>query len=399
MGSTTRMPRAPALDGLRGIAALSIVVLHAWLYTTTSAEKTDSVLDAAVHQFRLGVPLFFVLSGFLLYRAWVLAVRHGRRAPSVVEFARRRAWRIAPAYALALVGTLALLAPLGDVRGVDVPDAHLLALFAVFASNLHPQTVGALDPPMWTLAVEVQFYVLLPLVAVAAAAIAGRGPRWVLLVPPLLLLAGGTAFNLHTSDQAGSIVAATSLMALAPCFACGMGAAVLADHPALQQRMLMALVAIAGLGLVVADGAWHEGDAGQLGRVLRDLPAAVGFAAIVLAASGPWRRRLASRPLQLLGTLSFPIYLWHMPLMLGLRGAGLFPEGRPVAAFFAVMAATLPVAWLSWTMVERPALRRCADRGRRAGARDRADRVHPAEFAAAGGGVPGPQAQRHPVAA
>jgi peptidoglycan/LPS O-acetylase OafA/YrhL len=394
------MSRAPALDGLRGIAALSIVVLHAWLYTTTSEEKADSALDGAVHQFRLGVPLFFVLSGFLLYRAWVTAVRDDRRPPHLATYARRRAWRIVPAYGLALVGSLALLALLGDVRGVNVPDAPLLALFAVFASNLHPETVGALDPPMWTLAVEVQFYVLLPLLAVGAAAAARRGPRWVLLVPPVLLLAGGTAYNLHTAGQAGSVVVAASLMALAPCFACGMAAAVVADRAWLQTRAAAVLLAVGGAALVVADGAWHEADAGPLGRILRDLPAAAGFAAIVLVAAGPWRRRLASRPLQLLGTLSFPIYLWHMPLMLGLRGAGLFPEGRPVAAFAAVMAVTLPVAWCSWALVERPALRWSGARERRRRATRPLYGLHtpaPMPHAMGFGAAAPPQAQ--PVAA
>jgi peptidoglycan/LPS O-acetylase OafA/YrhL len=392
------MSRAPALDGLRGIAALSIVVLHAWLYTTTAEQKTDSVLDGAVHQFRLGVPLFFVLSGFLLYRAWVLATRDGSPAPRLRTYAWRRAWRIVPAYALALAGTLALLLPLGDVRGVNVPDAHLLALFAVFASNLHPQTVGALDPPMWTLAVEVQFYVLLPMLAIGASAAARRGPRLLLLAPPLLLILGGTAYNLHTASQTGSVVVAASLMALAPCFGCGMAAAVIADRPWLRSRPATLVLALGGLALVIGDGVWHEGDAGPLGRVLRDLPAAVGFATIVLVAAGPWRHRLASRPLQLLGQLSFPIYLWHMPLMLGLRGAGLFPEGRPVAALLAVLAVTLPVAWASWTCVERPALRWSAARERRRRLPRPAYGLHtPAPPSVAGHGLGAAAAQ--PVAA
>ncbi len=359
------MSRAPALDGLRGLAALSIVVLHVWLYTTTAQEKSDSLADGVVHQFRLGVPLFFCLSGFLLYRAWVVAVRDGAARPVVADYARRRAWRILPAYALALVGSLALLVPFADVRGVDVPDSGLLLLFAVFASNLHPETVGALDPPMWTLAVEVQFYVVLPLLAVAAAALAARHHRGWLVVPPVMLIAGGTLFNLATATQPGSMVNAASFAALAPCFGCGMVAALLADARWTQARVATAALLVAGVVLVVADGAWHEGDPGGAGRVWRDLPAAVGFAAIVLVCVGRGRHRLRARPLQILGELSFPIYLWHMPLMLGLRGFGLFPEGRPLAALAAVLAMTLPVAWCSWHLVERPLLRWSAARERR----------------------------------
>lgn len=363
------MSRAPALDAVRGVAALAIVVLHAWLYTTTTAQKGDSLLDGAVHQFRLGVPLFFVLSGFLLYRAWVAAARGGRPLPDLADYARRRAWRIVPAYALVLAGSLALLVPISDVRGVDVPDLPHLGLFLVFASNLHPATSGALDPPLWTLAVEVQFYVLLPLVAVL---VLGRRPhprvpsgRVVLLIPPLLLLVAGTLYNLYWSGRVGSIVVANSLPALVPCFAVGMAAAVVADVPLLRRRGVPAALLAAGAALVVVDGVWHEGDAGVAGRIWRDLPAAVGFGAIVLVAFHARGRIFATRAVRLLGDLSFPIYLWHMPLMLALRGAGLFPEGRPLAALVVVLAVTLPVAWVSWTCVERPALRHAARTRRR----------------------------------
>ncbi len=346
------MRRSPALDGLRGLAALSIVVLHAWLYTTTTAEKGDSVADGVVHQLRLGVPLFFCLSGFLLYSGWIT------RAPRLREYAGKRFWRIVPAYALALAGTLALLVPLQGVRGVDVPDTPLLALFAVFASNLHPDTVGALDPPMWTLAVEVQFYALLPLLAWSAIR-TGR-----LVLAPAVLLIGGTVFNNVIADQPGSVVASSSLAALAPCFGAGMLAAV-AVHRRPSLRLGGALVLVlAGAALVVVDGAWHEAEAGFAGRVWRDLPAAVGFALVVVALATRGRTWLGGRVLQRLGDLSFPIYLWHMPLMLGLRGFGLFPEGRPVAALVSVLAVTLPVAWISFRFVEQPLLAWSAERRR-----------------------------------
>ncbi|UTI62354.1 acyltransferase [Paraconexibacter antarcticus] len=383
------MSRAPALDALRGVAALAIVALHAWLYTTTVAEKGDSLGDAVVHQLRLGVPLFFVLSGFLLYRSWVVAARGGRPLPRLGTYARRRAARVVPAYAAALLGSLLLLAPLADVRGVDIPPLHALPLFAVFASNLSPATTGALDPPMWTLAVEVQFYVLLPVLAWLALDAPERRDTRVpgtarLLAPPLVLLAGGTLFNLAHAVGAGSIVVATSLPALAPCFACGMAAAVLAERPTVRRRPpgVRILVLLAAAALVVLDGGWHEADAGYAGRILRDLPAAAGFAAVILVAAqarGTTARVLATAPFRVLGALSFPVYLWHMPLMLGLRGAHVFPEHHPAAAFAAVLAVTLPVAWLSWTFVERPGIRWAAARERRPGPGRESRRPHLAE--------------------
>lgn len=357
--------RNAALDVVRGAAALAIVALHAWLYTTTVAQKNDSLLDGIAHQLRLGVPLFFVLSGYLLYGAWVRAHRDGAPPPALRDYARKRAWRIVPGYAACLVGSLALLTALGPcVRGVDLPQPEHLWLFAVFASNLKRDTLGALDPPMWTLAVEVQFYVVLPL---AAALV----PRWRrsragLLVPPAVVLVAGTLFNLVAAHRTHSQIAADSLPAMAPVFACGMLAATV--DPRVLTRGRAALLLLAGVLLAVGDGWWHQsGDTGVAIRVLRDLPAGAGFAAIVLVLAHRGHR-VRSRPLAYLGGLSYGIYLWHMPLMLGLRGAHLFPEGRPFAAFFAVLAATVPVAWLSWTLVERPLLqrsRRAPRRGRR----------------------------------
>src|SRR5918998_3366425 len=67
--------RSASLDGLRGLAALSIFVFHGWLYTMPSPDATDrsSIGDYAAHELRLGLVAFFVLSGFLLCRPWFAA--------------------------------------------------------------------------------------------------------------------------------------------------------------------------------------------------------------------------------------------------------------------------------------------------------------------------------------
>ena len=91
--------------------------------------------------------------------------------------------------------------------------------------------------------------------------------------------------------------------------------------------------------------------------VVRDLPAAVGFAAVVaLAAHGARAGRvLGTRPLAGLGTVSYGVYLWHVPLILWAKGHGLLP-GSPVVAGLVALAATLVVATASWLLVERPIL-------------------------------------------
>lgn len=350
------------LQALRGLAALSVLTLHCWLYTTREGEKHDSFADGLIHQLRLAVPLFFCLSAFMLYRAWVASALDGLPAPRTGEYLRRRARRILPGYWLCLVATVILLEPLADTRGVDVPPSALLGLFAVFAQNLHPATTGALDPPMWTLAVEVQFYLVLPLLA-ALAYLPARGlrarRRSDLLVAPFAMIAASLAFDVFLIGRPGSIVAADSLLVAAPAFACGMAARVLLHGRALSRAAARWILAL-GASLVVADGAWHESGAGLAGMALRDLPADAGFALVVAALSTHRGRMFASRPLLWLGSISFGVYLWHMPLMLFERGVGLFPEHQPIAAALAVSALTLPVAWASWALVERPLLRRSA---------------------------------------
>lgn len=76
--------RLASLDGLRGLAALSVFSFHVWLYTMSKPAATDrsSFGDYAAHELRLGLVLFFVLSGFLLSRPWFAAALDGRGLPA-----------------------------------------------------------------------------------------------------------------------------------------------------------------------------------------------------------------------------------------------------------------------------------------------------------------------------
>src|SRR3954454_4681930 len=94
----------PALDGLRAIAVTAVFVYHGALGSTTLTEHAG---DLVVH-FDTGVQIFFVLSGFLIYRQFAAAHLAGRHVGEVRTYARRRALRIYPAYWLALVVLLLL---------------------------------------------------------------------------------------------------------------------------------------------------------------------------------------------------------------------------------------------------------------------------------------------------
>jgi peptidoglycan/LPS O-acetylase OafA/YrhL len=106
----------PGLDGLRGLAALAVVVLHVWMYTEANTAGRSVVVDAALGELRVAVGLFFVLSGFLLARPWIAAGRGEHPRPDVGRYAVRRIARIGPAYWAALAGSFLLLQGTGARR-------------------------------------------------------------------------------------------------------------------------------------------------------------------------------------------------------------------------------------------------------------------------------------------
>lgn len=353
--------RNDALDGLRGVAALSVFVFHAWLYTRVQvrAAGADGLLDQAIGELRIGLVLFFVLSGFLLFRPWVAATLGDRpRAPRLGTYAIHRIGRIVPAYYLAIVGSALLLWPLAGEPGVRLPPLEQLPLFVLFAQNQSADAVMTLDPPMWTLAVEASFYALLPLLGWLAlrAPATRRGQALV----PLALLVVGVVFNaLLARQDLPSLTLSKSLPAMAPYFGVGMLAAVLIHGRAPGHRAVLALLG-GGALLVVADGLVHGSlvagsDLALQMRIVRDLPAALGFAAIVAVAAATAPRALAWRPLAFAGVVSYGLYLWHVPLLLVLRAGGLLP-GTTLGATLVALPLALVAGWLSFRFVERPAV-------------------------------------------
>lgn len=356
--------RDAAIDGLRGIAAGAVLVYHAWLYksgTDPVSSRRDGWIDGALHELRLGLVLFFVLSGFLLFSPWVRAALEARPVPRLRAYALRRAGRILPAYYLALLGSIALLWPHDGSPGVRLPPAGDLWLFGVFGQNLRSSTLLKLDPPMWTLAVEATFYAVLPLLGwLALRRLWARSPRAGLLAVCGLFFAVGVAFNAWLVSDPGldAYVLSKQLPAFATYFAVGMSVAVVAHGRSLHARARGALL-VAGTAAVLL-GAWWAADFGALDdrRQWRDTGAAAGFGLIVLATwcSSARPRLLAWRPLSGFGRLSYGVYLWHVPLMVWLRAVGLLPSSTVGAAVVALVP-TLLVAGASWRWFELPAQR------------------------------------------
>jgi peptidoglycan/LPS O-acetylase OafA/YrhL len=370
--------RNTALDGLRGIAAGSVLLFHLWLYATPDAPggSLTTAADWVWSSGRLGLNLFFVLSGFLLYRAWLGAALGDGRPPNLRRFLRTRAARILPAYHLALLGSIALLWGLGSVPGVRLPSAGELPLFFVFGENFSSHSLLTLNPPMWTLAVEISFYLALPLIGLVALRIGPRPRGQAALL--MALLGVGVAWNAAV-PSVGPL--SKVLPALLPFFALGMLAALWTRERTLSAGAARWLLA-AGLLAVAGNVALHALDL-RLSAASHNLPAGVGFAAIVAAAGvGEGLNVLRLRPLVALGTVSYGVYLWHVPMLWWLRGEGLLPL-HPVLALPVVLVPTLLLATASWRFVERPMIELARSRRPRRTAVRRPERDAPAVAAGA----------------
>jgi len=380
MSPSERGRRAAGLDGLRGLAALSVVCFHVWLYRFPDPThvRRRGVLDYVLSDFRHGLLLFFVLSGYLLYRGFARAALRGDGFVDVRQYLRRRVARVVPAYYLAMLGTFVLLWGAGGTPGVRLP-VHQgdLVLFLFFAQNYSSHTVLTFNPVTWTLCLEVLFYAFLPVFGIAAYRWSrGLARRQALAL--LALLGLGLAWNAGVFLLGGSLVAAKALPAYLPYFALGMLVALWVESGGARLNGPATLVlALCGLLGVAGNALWHSSGGASaaplVGATLQDLLAGIGFAALVGAVvagrgvAASWTR---FRPLAALGLISYGVYLWHLPLMLFGARLDLLPHAF-VPRLLVVLLPALAAGTASWLLVERPLL---AAVSRRTPSRARASR-------------------------
>jgi peptidoglycan/LPS O-acetylase OafA/YrhL len=347
-----------------------------WLYRIgTAPGPRKSIGDHLLFQGNLGLVCFFVLSGYLLYRSFARGALTGRPV-DLRGYALRRGARIVPAYYACVVGALLLYAAVGyhDV----LPPGNKLPLFAIFAENYSMDTLMKIDPVMWTLCVEALFYVMLPLLGLFAFLL---GPRRIGYQAVVLggLVGVSAGWNALVHDRHLGPIASKSLIAYIGHFALGMLVALWVERRRLRDRRDLGPLAtgalmLLGIAVVAANAVVYEvADPESFARVvLAKLPTALGFALVVAAAAagrGPAVAWLRVRPLVAIGVVSYGVYLWHLPLILVVRKAGLLPADI-LPRFLLVLTLALAVATLSWKLLERPLIRRAA-----AGGRDRARRA------------------------
>lgn len=383
--------RLPGIEGLRAVAAGAIVVFHSWR-ADGSDWASSGPASTVLWNLSLGVTLFFALSGFLLYRPFAAAIARGEPLPGIGPYLRNRALRILPAYwaillvAALVLGTVNVRDDAGNLVRGSLDDPLQLVGAALLVVHYVPETVLVGIGPAWSLAVELAFYLVLPLLALAAAGLArgrrGRRERVrVLLAPAVALLLIGASGKLVVAtlldgSPSGSwgtdwaSVVERSFWAQADLFAFGMAAAVahteVADGRLRLPRGWRAGAVIAALAIVVACAATL--DDGQLTYRPQNtavaLAAALLVAAVCLPARGgdrpPLQRLFDARPLFVAGLVSYSVFLWHEPVIRWLAEHGVMRAGALGFGWnLAVTALAVgALSALTYRLVERPALRR-----------------------------------------
>ncbi len=210
--------RFPLVDSLRAIAALGVIVTHT---ATFGAVSTSTWPGAVAHNLDIGVAIFFVISGFLLYRPFCAADLLGAPRPTGGAYARRRLLRIVPAYWLALT----VLALYTNLPGVFSSDWWR---YYGFLQVYDPRTLYGGISAAWTLCIEVTFYAALPFYAAAIRRRAGgrgRRDRIRLDAAVLTALALGSILLRTVDDATGQSVLRATILENFDWFAVGMGLA------------------------------------------------------------------------------------------------------------------------------------------------------------------------------
>jgi peptidoglycan/LPS O-acetylase OafA/YrhL len=345
--------RLAGLDGIRGLAALFVVVNHVFLRAFPGYPVDNAPFWAAWFIYgRFAVVVFIVLSGFSLA---VSPVRYGWRLDSVSRFAHRRAWRILPPYWAALIFSLLVTWLVISQPGWPVPNGK-----SVIVNGLLLQDVfGAPSPnrAFWTIAIEAQLYVLFPLLLLTVR----RVNAVVMVAAVTLVVTTVGALGPHVSLMGTLLTQFTPDLAVL--FAIGVLAAGIVTASHRRRSWPWPWLALTAALPVVATIAW-KGSVWTIGNLFWvDLAfgPAIGclLAAVATDRPKPLVRLLDARPLRSLGSFSYSLYLTHAPIVIAVYYglvAGRVRQGVP--AFLVTLAIVVPLtitfAWLFAAVFEIP---------------------------------------------
>jgi peptidoglycan/LPS O-acetylase OafA/YrhL len=340
-GVGTSATRLGGLDGLRGLAALFVVLHHCYLVSFPGFPANTGPRWAAFLLYgHLAVAVFIALSGFSLA---VAPARNRWHLGGVRRFAHRRAWRILPPYWAALVFSLAIAWAVVPQPGTPEPTARSVVVYGLLVQDI----VGAPSPngAFWSIAVEAQLY----------------------LVFPLMLLVRRRAGTVALVAAVSAVVAAIGLLApgvpavdlfmrltpqFAALFAMGLVAAGVVGASERARRLpwhwLAALAAAPVFAvLVVRSSQWWEEHRFWTDFALGPAVALL-LAGVATGRPRPLVRLLDTRPVRGLGRFSYSLYLIHAPIVVALHAKVVAPHIPPgLPALGVTLLVAVPVALLT----------------------------------------------------
>ncbi|MGV0835908.1 acyltransferase family protein [Mycolicibacterium thermoresistibile] len=356
--SISRAERVASLTGIRAVAALLVVLTHA-AYTT--GRYPQGYAGLVYSRMEIGVPIFFVLSGFLLFGPWVRAAAERRPGPSVKRYAWRRVRRIMPAYVVTVLAAYAVY----HFRTAGPNPGHTwegllrnLTHTQIYTDNYVYSYLHQGLTQMWSLAVEVAFYAVLPLLAylllvvvcrrqwrpklllTGMAVLAAISPAWLYLVHTVDWLPDGARLWLPTYliwFLGGMMLAALQPM--------GARAYALACIPLALICFFIVATPIGGEPTTSPSELWEAWAKTGFYAVIATLV----VAPLALGNKGWYSRILGSRPMVFLGEISYEIFLIHLILMevvmVEILRSPVY-TGSMFWLFVWTMVVTIPLAWL-----------------------------------------------------
>lgn len=398
------------LDGVRALACLIVIWFHIYrIPRDLSVWPTEPFQDLLLNTFlffgKYGVTLFFVLSGFLLFLPFAKALLFEQAWPTARLFYLRRAFRILPAYYL----TLILIVLVFQRQYLQPEHWKELGLFFIFFMDVSRTTFKQLNAPFWTLAIEWQYYMLLPLLALGTRAVVWRvrpsrrlpttlvcllaviawgllsrflgqyffwdHPTQTLLVPrpvlnTLLVFIYGVSGKYLEDFGVGMVLALCFVYALHPSVSPMVRARLQRFSPAFWAGGLLFLLFVV---------LWTYNDSYpntwplfnhpfffQSYYLLSELCISLAFSLCICALlfGRTWLRRpFEWFPLRWLGAISYSLYMWHLPFLLLFIAwiqpwlSGWSPEQAYGIYWLWVLLVIIPFCFLFFKWVEQPGMR------------------------------------------